>query len=137
PAAKKLGIRTTVLDRLVKTARRDLISQVEQGQALELQSPEPWPEPVHGASLLSEMIAAIKGYMVMPEGAAELVALWVLALHALEVFQIFPRLAITSPERRCGKTTLLDMTGRLVPRPLLTSNVTPAAVFRAIELGRV
>jgi putative DNA primase/helicase len=44
-----------------------------------------------------------------------------------------PRLSISSPTKGCGKTTLLDVLSRLVLRPLLASNVTPAAVFRVIE----
>jgi putative DNA primase/helicase len=34
---------------------------------------------------------------------------------------------------RCGKSTLLRSVGRLVPRPLPTANITPAALFRVIE----
>ena len=56
--------------------------------------------------------------------------------HALDAFDISPRLAITSPEKGCGKTTLLDLIGHVVPRPLPTSNATPAVIFRSIEAGR-
>jgi hypothetical protein len=42
-------------------------------------------------------------------------------------------LAITSPTKRCGKTTLEIILSRLVPRPLMTSNISPAAIFRTIE----
>jgi putative DNA primase/helicase len=72
--------------------------------------------------------------VVVELGAAESVALWVLHAHTLDAFAISPPLAITSPEKNCGKTTLLDVIGRLVPRPLATSNTTMAAVFRSIEL---
>ena len=40
---------------------------------------------------------------------------------------------LTSPTMRCGKSTLLRTIGRLVPRPLPTANITPAAMFRVIE----
>jgi hypothetical protein len=46
---------------------------------------------------------------------------------------ISPRLAITSPEKGCGKTTLLDVLGCLVARPLTTSNATVGAIFRVVE----
>jgi hypothetical protein len=44
-----------------------------------------------------------------------------------------PLLALTSPEKRCGKTTTLSLLTRLVPRPLLSSNISPAALFRIVE----
>jgi putative DNA primase/helicase len=132
PVAKKLSLRTAILDKLV-AARRDRATSADQGRALVLPSPEPWPESVDGALLLSDMTAAILRYVVVEPGAAESVALWVLHAHTLDAFAISPRLAITSPEKNCGKTTLLDVISRLVPRPLATSNTTPAAVFRSIE----
>ena len=54
----------------------------------------------------------------MPPHVAETCALWIVAAHAFDSFDIFPRLGITSPTPECGKTTLLTMIGRLVPRPL-------------------
>jgi hypothetical protein len=132
-SAKKLGIRTSILDTLVKAAQRDSLVIPEQGQRLELPSPAPWPERVDGAEMLREMVAAIQRYVVAEAGAIEAVALWILHAWTLDAFPISPRLAITSPEKRCGKTTLLDAIARLVPRPLATSNTTSAAVFRAID----
>ena len=44
--------------------------------------------------------------------------------------------AITSPEKGCGKTTLLDVLSRLVMRPLSTANVTASAIFRVVEMQR-
>jgi putative DNA primase/helicase len=61
------------------------------------------------------------------------VALWVVWTHALECFEIAPQLGIRSPLPRCGKTTLLKMLTRLVPRPLPASNLTAAVVFRVVE----
>ena len=103
---------------------------------MDLPTPEPWPDPVDGAALLSEMTAAVLKYVVMETGSAEAVALWTLHAHALDAFQISPRLAITLPEKRCGKTTALDVVQFLTPRPLSTSNTTAAAIFRTIEAAR-
>jgi hypothetical protein len=117
-------------------ARRDQMASADQGRALALPSPEPWPQPVGGAALLTEMSVAIQRYVVVEYGAAETVALWALHGHTLDAFSISPRLAITSPEKNCGKTTLLDVIGGLVPRPLITANATTAAIFRSIEVAR-
>ena len=67
---------------------------------------------------------------------ADTAALWVARTHLFQRFEITPRLAITSPEKGCGKTTLLDVLGHLVPRRLPTANVTAAAIFRVVEAHR-
>jgi hypothetical protein len=63
-------------------------------------------------------------------------ALWIVHTHAFEASSITPRLFITSPEKRCGKTTLLRVIQALVPKPLLASNITAAAIFRTVEIAR-
>jgi putative DNA primase/helicase len=104
-----------------------------QGQAVVLGDAKPWDQPVDGAALLDEIAGAIRRHIVLPEQAAHAMALWILHSHALEPAQITPRLAILSPEKRCGKTTVLKVLGKLVRRPLSTTNVTAAALYRTIE----
>lgn len=104
-----------------------------QGRPLLLADPEPWPEPVRGNELLDELTATLRRHVVLPASVPEALALWVLHTHAIAAAEITPRLAILSPEKRCGKTTLLKVLGALVRRPLQTTNVTTAALFRTIE----
>ena len=134
-AARRVDMRATILDKLVSSKRQPEVAN-GQGQPLDLPTPEPWPHPVDGAALLSEMTAAVLRYTVMEVGSAETVALWVLHAHAFDAFQISPRLGITSPEKRCGKSTALDVVQHLSPRPLPTVNTTAAAIFRTIEAAR-
>lgn len=94
---------------------------------------EPWPEPVDGAEVLDALVAAITRYIVVPRGAPEAVALWTVFAHAHDAFAVSPNLAATSPVKRSGKTSLLTVLSALVPRPLFTSNITTAALFRAID----
>ena len=94
---------------------------------------EPWSELVDGANLLNALTAAIRQYVVLDDGAAEAVALWVLHTHALEAFLISPRLAITSVVMRCGKTTLVDVLSLLVRSALTTVNATAAAIFKLVH----
>ena len=101
-----------------------------------LHEPEPWPQPVDGAELLDEIASGIRRYVVLDAAAADAVALWCVGTHAFDCFTIFPRLIATSPEPRCGKTTLLDAIERLVPRPLAAANITAPALFRTIEAAR-
>jgi putative DNA primase/helicase len=72
----------------------------------------------------------------MPDWAADTVALWAAHTHLVDCFGISPRLAIRSPEKGCGKTTLLDALSRIVVRPLPTANATAAAIFRVVEVHR-
>ena len=134
-AAQRLGMRASVLDKLLKGKRQPEVAG-GQGQPLDLPPPEPWMDPVDGAALLSEMIAAVVRYVVMEAGCPETVALWVVHAHALDAFQISPRLGVISADKRCGKTTLLDVVRDLSPRPLSTSNTTTAAIFRTVEAAQ-
>ena len=104
-----------------------------QGRSLILSDPDPWPEPVDGAELLSQIEATLCRYVVLPSGAAVAIALWIILTFLVEVLWIAPRLAISSPTKRCGKTTLLEILLFLVRRPLPVANITPASVFRSIE----
>jgi Protein of unknown function (DUF3631) len=136
-AAEKLGIdRVSVLDSAVKVARGENGDTKGQGRPLELPTIEPWPEPINGADLLDDICNAVKRYLVLPEGGAEVLALWAIHTHAFEYFEHTPRLAITSPEKQCGKTLTLDVLGELVARPLPTSNATTAAIFRTIDIAK-
>ena len=136
-AAEKLGIdRVSALDSAVKAARGDNGDTKGQGRPLELPTIEPWPEPINGADLLNDICNAVKRYLVLPDGSAEALALWAIHTRALECFGHSPRMAITSPEKQCGKTTTLDVLGELVARPLPTSNATTAAIFRTIEIAK-
>jgi len=135
PAAEKLCIkRITLLDRLVQAARRKNNDTGRQGRPLELPEVEPWHGPINAHELLDQIIFCLRQYIILPNGSAETIALWVLHTHVFDCFTISPRLAITSPEKGCGKTTLLDVINELVARPLSTSNATTSAVFRIIEM---
>jgi hypothetical protein len=131
-AAERLGLRTSVLDGCVKTARP--ADAKGQGRAFELPATEPWLDPVNGASVLDEVTEAIGSYVVMPEESRATLALWALHTHCFNCFSTSPRAAISSPEKGCGKTTTLDVLNCLVSRPLSTANATAAVIFRIVEI---
>ena len=135
-AAERLEMRTTVLDRAVAVERGETGDSCKQGRALTFAEPDRWHQTVDGAALLDEIVAAIGRYVILPAYCAHATALWVVHTYLLDDLQITPRLAITSPEKGCGKTTLLDVLKQLVWRPLELSNATTPAIFRTIEMAR-
>ncbi len=132
--AKILGFRVGFLDAEVAKRRpKGQDSTTGQGSAIIFPNLEPWPEPVDASSWLNCVRREFQRYIALPKHAAETIALWSLHTHALEAFTISPRLALTSPEKRCAKTLTLDVTSHLVFRPLPAANITSAALFRGIE----
>ena len=105
----------------------------EQGHAVMLKDPEPWPEPVGGGLLLTELGQTFARFVALPKGAATALALWTVHAHALDAAYCSPLLVLTSPERRCGKTTTLKVLGAVVPRPLSAASISPAVLFRGVE----
>jgi hypothetical protein len=94
---------------------------------------QPIDQPIDGAKLLDDLLSTAKTYVVFPnEHAAVATALWTAATHAVAAFECAPRLVVTSPEKRCGKSRLLDIITGTCHRPLATVNATVAAIFRSI-----
>jgi putative DNA primase/helicase len=133
--AKELGVPVAAVEQAVKQAG-PVTDTKGQGRPLELPEIEPWPATINGAALLSEIRDVSRQYLVLPNGGAEVLALWAIHTHIFECFGHSPRLAITSPEKGCGKTTTLDVLAELVARPLCTSNATVSAVFRIVEMAK-
>lgn len=94
---------------------------------------EPWSESVDLCSLLENIKHLFEKHIVLTDGVADVLALWTVFSHSYDAFQLNPRLAITSPEKECGKSTLLTLLDLLVRRPFYTSNITTAAIFRTID----
>jgi putative DNA primase/helicase len=95
--------------------------------------PEPWSDPVDGADLLDEIHALIARYVVVPSEARHAIALWILSTWTFDLFDVAPILAVLSPVKRCGKTTLLTLLTLLSRRAIAASNITDAAIFRVVD----
>ena len=126
--AKRLGISPRYLEKRV-TAEREAQAAAAAKAMKEAPPIELWPEPVDGNELLTALISTVQKYVVLTNAEALTVALWIVFAHAHEAFHISPILAISSPVKRCGKTTLLGILYELVPRPLMGSNLTSAVVY--------
>lgn len=87
-----------------------------------------------GAEVLAELHAALTRYVVLPSPeAADAIVLWIAATHAAPAWNCAPRLAIGSPVKKCGKSRLLDIIEATCHDPLLTVNISPAALVRSIS----
>ena len=82
------------------------------------------------------MTALFKKFAVLPDHGASILTLWTLFTYCIDLFQIAPRLDLASPEKRCGKTTVLSLLRQLVCRAVLASGISPAAIFRVIAAHR-
>jgi hypothetical protein len=91
-------------------------------------------DPPDGADVLDELHTALRRYVSFPDQHSSVaVTLWIAATHALPAFECAPRLVTTSPEKRCGKTRLLDVIKHTCHRPLATADATVAAIFRSLD----
>ena len=148
-ALRTATLKAMLADRLktLKVARPTKLVDVtfpSTGSAEKLTSTKPaivpdttaWTEPVDGAVVLDAILALVLRYIVIPKLPAVAVALWVLHTYVMDTWEHSPILAVVSPTKRCGKTTLLSLSQALVYRPLACANVTPAVLFRLIEAER-
>ncbi len=132
--AKELGIQIKTLDGLVKESRvKTNASASAQNGLILFKEPKPWNEPIDLGELLTELTDVFNRFAVLPEHSDIAMALWVCFSWCIDAANTAPILAISSLEKRCGKTKILSLLNLLVKRPLSTSNITPAALFRAIE----
>jgi hypothetical protein len=94
----------------------------------------PLTAPEDGAALLERLSGVLARYVVLPSReASDAVVLWIAASHVQPSWTYAPRLVIRAPEKRCGKSRLLDVIEGTSHRPLITVNASPAAVYRSLD----
>jgi hypothetical protein len=59
-------------------------------------------------------------------------ALWILHTYVFGRYTVTPRLALLSPVRGCGKTTLIVLLNLLCHDPYHSDNITPAAIYHLL-----
>jgi Protein of unknown function (DUF3631) len=69
---------------------------------------------------------------VLTAEQADALALWIAHTHAVEAFDTTPYLALTSAEKRSGKSRLLEVLELVVHACLAAVNMSDAALFRVI-----
>lgn len=85
-------------------------------------------------SLADQADDLISKHCILTKHERTAIVLWSLSTFGYNNYRIFPRLALISPERRCGKTTTLEVISTLCKMSLSSSNLTPATLIRLREL---
>lgn len=84
-------------------------------------------------SVLEDACRFVRRFVVLDDWQADATALYVAHTHVHDAFGVTPYLAITSAEKRSGKTRLLEVIELLVREPLQTANISDAALFRVVD----
>ncbi|WFU37599.1 DUF3631 domain-containing protein [Bradyrhizobium sp. CB82] len=96
---------------------------------------EPWPEPVDVAVLLSEFCDKISRYVALQPHQLTAAVLWTAHCwcydHGVPIHS--PLLAATSAEPDSGKSTLIAVIGRAVPRFSLNVEITGPSLYRHVD----
>lgn len=88
---------------------------------------------IEGTAILDRLHKALTTYVILPSPEAlDAVVLWIAASHGQPAWAHAPRLVIRAPEKRCGKSRLLDVVEATCCNPLITVNASTAAVYRSI-----
>jgi uncharacterized protein DUF3631 len=85
------------------------------------------------ANALGDVEQFIRRYVVITDDQAVTLALWVLHTYVLDAADVTPYLLISSPEKRSGKSLLLDALEKLAHKPWRTVTPSAAVMFRTIE----
>jgi hypothetical protein len=132
--AVRAGARERIAERLARHRK----NWNDFADALYGATPAPWldpsvapdPEPINSLALIVHLL---KEYTELREHEYTAVALWTLHTHVYQQFTVTPRLALRSATGDCGKTTLLDVIGRLAARPSKFDSITASAIFHLID----
>jgi len=88
------------------------------------------------AMLLDDLEIFVRRFVVVSPAQAPAIALWIVHTHAFDAAEASPYLAVTSPEKRSGKSRLFEVLELLVANPWKVITPTEAVVFRKVDRDR-
>ncbi len=96
---------------------------------------DPCKESVTPAFVAGEILKTLKEHIIfqdseIKDAQAITCTLWVMANWCVDSFDFSPYLMITAPEKRCGKSQLLNLLANLSRKPLEAGNLTAPVLFR-------
>jgi hypothetical protein len=155
PAGRKAGLddylgavpadrRAAVFERLVASAGKLPRAPARPKGGTVDQDPDPEPEDTFddvldeaGAWVLTDLADFLARHVAFPSPEArDAVVLWVAHTWTVDAFDSTPRLALLSPERRCGKTRVLELVEMLSHAARFTVSMSPSYLFRSVEQFR-
>ncbi len=69
------------------------------------------------------------------KGTSDVLAMWTMGTYLYPLFEAFPYVALTGP-KNSGKTKLVNLVARLAFNGRVTSNISPASLFRVVQATR-
>jgi hypothetical protein len=109
--------------------------------AADIYGPPPWEHPITDAgAVLDDIVTVLKKVIAAPDTHLDTMALWAAHTHILPRRELgirhSPRLPFQSQFEDSGKTTALTATLCASARPMPTSSLTGASMFREIDAHR-
>src|SRR5690606_24847191 len=90
-------------------------------------------EPGH--QVLDDIAAFLDRYVAWPSKAQrDAVAIWIVHTYVFDAFDQNPRLAVLSSQKQCGKTRVMELVKFLARNARVHLSMSPAYMFRIIEL---
>ena len=133
-AADQMGIRRGTLDGQVNARRAQRAQEEGPPPVFGHWVVEPWPSPVNTGELIFALVERVKRHVILSYDQALTVALWILFAWMHDTAAVHsPILLVTSPEANSGKTQLVSLVTHLVPRAVMGTGISEAALFRSIE----
>jgi hypothetical protein len=101
------------------------------GQALEFDGTVITPSPI--GDILTDVLEFVRRFVSLTDAQLTIVTLWIVHTHTFEIYDgSTPYLHISSPEKQCGKSRLLEVLELLTRKAWFTGHATPAALVRKI-----
>jgi hypothetical protein len=84
-------------------------------------------------SPVDAVVDLIKKYCVLTCEEVDAIALWITASYLINSLRVFSKLTLISPEKRCGKTTTMEVVHSLAKEGVLASSISGAAIYRITQ----
>jgi putative DNA primase/helicase len=99
-------------------------------------NPAPAPQPRPLDWVADKMVQLVQRQVQLSQSECIAAVLWTVGTYGFHRASIYPRLAITSPTKRCGKSTLLGTLKQMASRPLGCDGISTSAFFRIVAACR-
>jgi hypothetical protein len=99
---------------------------------------EPSDDDVNGKALYNQIYLAVETFVELEPAQIHAITIWILHTYFIrpndsaQLCRYSPLLFLTSPERACGKSTLLKILSALSHYGKIATNISDASLFRLV-----